>query len=167
MIGLKVTYLSASFISVWGSEELFKYLGYLPLLASISLMFSTTFLSFFLFLFSSFLLSFSFSTIYQHLQGCPPPHCRITWLARVSTTQLYYSWNSIFDLNLRQQTSRELNPDLQDQTRLCQPLSYTPLTFIIFLTNLWNLTLDITNPFFVPLFVLEKEHPFIKLTWFY
>ena len=46
------------------------------------------------------------------LQGCP--HYKVTILARVPHACIIFE-NSIFDLNSRQQTSQDLNPDLWDQ----------------------------------------------------
>ena len=58
------------------------------------------------------------------------PNCRVMVLSRV-----LFMINWIFNLNSRQQTRQNLNPDLQDQKRLCLPLSYTPLTVLKLLST--------------------------------
>ena len=48
----------------------------------------------------------------------------------------YHMLVSIFDLNWRQQTSHDLNPDLRSQKGLRKLLSYTPLAY---LQSLWSI----------------------------
>ena len=73
-----------------------------------------------------YILGFSIQDFkHTYIQGCP--HCRVVVLARVLHGCIICE-NLIFYLNLRQQTSQDLNLDLRVQKGLCLPLSYIPFT---------------------------------------